>query len=58
MRWFTRLVRDDSGQDVIEYALIAAAISVIAIPIIPAIGTTVLNVWTSISTKVSSLPGA
>lgn len=58
MQPFIRLVREDSGQDVIEYALIAAAISVIAIPIIPAIGTTVLNVWTAISTKVAGLPGA
>ena len=34
-----RLIREDEGQDIIEYVLIAAAISVIAIPIVPGIGT-------------------
>lgn len=51
-----RLVREEQGQDVIEYALIAAAISVIAIPIIPGIGTTILGVWEAISGQVTEIP--
>ena len=34
-----RLMSEDRGQDVIEYALLAAGISVIAIPTVPAVGT-------------------
>lgn len=51
-----RLVREEQGQDVIEYALIAAAISVISIPIIPGIGTTVDAVWNGISAAVGGIP--
>jgi pilus assembly protein Flp/PilA len=36
-----KLISDDSGQDVIEYALLAAGISIIAVPTIPTIGTAV-----------------
>jgi pilus assembly protein Flp/PilA len=54
----TRLVREEQGQDVIEYALLAAAISVVAIPTIPSIGSAVHNVYTDINSKVGSLPGA
>jgi len=33
-----RLVSEDRGQDVIEYALLAAGISIVIIPIAPLIG--------------------
>jgi pilus assembly protein Flp/PilA len=54
----SRLVREEKGQDVIEYALLAAAISVVAIPTVPAIGTAVNNAYVNINTKTSSIPGA
>lgn len=56
MNLVKRLIREEEGQDIIEYVLIAAAISVIAIPIIPGIGTTLLNRWTSVSGKVTAIP--
>ena len=43
----TRLVREEKGQDVIEYALLAAAISVVAIPTVPSIGSQVNNVYST-----------
>jgi len=55
---FSRLVREEKGQDIIEYALLAAAISVVAIPTVPAIGTAVNNAYTDVKTKVSTMPGA
>lgn len=58
MNLVKRLIRDEEGQDIIEYVLIAAAISVIAIPIVPGIGTAVLNAWTGVNTQVGSIPGA
>ncbi len=54
----TRLVREEKGQDVIEYALLAAAISVVAIPTVPAIGSQVNNAYANINSKVTSIPGA
>jgi Flp pilus assembly pilin Flp len=55
---FSRLVREEKGQDVIEYALLAAAISVVAIPTVPAIGTAVNNAYSGVNTKVQNIPGA
>ena len=53
-----RLMSEDRGQDVIEYALLAAGISVVAIPTVPAVGTAVGNSWTFISGRVATIPGA
>lgn len=54
----SRLVREEQGQDIIEYALLAAAISVVAIPTVPAIGTAVNNAYSNVKTQVQTLPGA
>jgi len=48
----TKLVRDERGQDVIEYALLAAGISIIVIPTVPAIGTAVDAVYARIEGEV------
>lgn len=53
----TRLVREEKGQDIIEYALLAAAISVVAIPTVPAIGTAVNGAYDNIKGQVQTLPG-
>ena len=50
-----KLVREEAGQDVIEYALLAAAISIIVVPTVPAIGTTVNNLYVRISGKVAGI---
>jgi Flp pilus assembly pilin Flp len=51
-----RLVSEDRGQDVIEYALLAAGISIILIPTVPAIGTALNAVYGNINTQVGRLP--
>jgi Flp pilus assembly pilin Flp len=51
-----RLVSEDRGQDVIEYALLAAGISIILIPTVPAIGTALNAVYGNINTQVGLLP--
>ena len=53
-----RLLSEDRGQDVIEYALLAAGISVVAIPTVPGIGTYIGGVWTYISGAVDQIPNA
>jgi Flp pilus assembly pilin Flp len=58
MNLLNRLMREEEGQDIIEYVLIAAAISVIAIPIVPGIGTAVSNAWNGVNTQVGLIPGS
>jgi pilus assembly protein Flp/PilA len=45
---FGRLVRDEQGGEVLEYALIAGLIVVAAIAVIGSVGTKVLARWTSL----------
>jgi pilus assembly protein Flp/PilA len=44
-----RFVRDEEGQDLIEYSLLAALISVVCIEILRQIGTDVNGLFTTIS---------
>jgi Flp pilus assembly pilin Flp len=46
-----RLVRDENGGEVLEYALIAGLIVVAAIAVITAVGTKVLARWTSLESS-------
>jgi len=50
-----RLVREEDGQDLIEYALLAAFISLAAVAAITQLGTAINNIYTKIS---STLDGA
>ncbi len=47
-----RLVHDDQGQDLIEYALLAGFISLVAVLAITAVGTGVNSVYGNIDTQV------
>jgi Flp pilus assembly pilin Flp len=44
-----KLIKDEQGGEVLEYALIAGLIVVAAIAIIGAVGTKVLAKWTSLN---------
>jgi len=48
-RFTKRLIRDDSGQDMVEYVLIFALVSIIALAAVTAAGQSVLTLWTTIS---------
>ena len=43
-----RLLSEDRGQDVIEYALLAAGISIVVIPIAPNIGAQLVTAYNNI----------
>jgi Flp pilus assembly pilin Flp len=47
----TRLVKDEQGGEVLEYALIAGLIVVAAIAVIGAVGTKVVARWTSLNSS-------
>jgi len=44
-----KLHRDESGQDIIEYIVIAAVISVAGIALIPGIATKIQGYWNALS---------
>ena len=48
-----RLMQEEAGQDVIEYGLLTAGISVMAIPAVPTVTAWVTAKWTDIQTKLS-----
>ena len=48
------LVNGDEGQDLIEYALLAGLISLVAVATVTSAGTQVKNIFTSITSKLST----
>jgi Flp pilus assembly pilin Flp len=51
-----RFVREDDGQDVVEYALLAAFFGVVGYLALSAIGATVLDTYTSWQDPASGVP--
>ena len=45
------LLRDEAGDEVLEYALIAGLIVVAAIAVITSVGTNVVATWTSVNSS-------
>jgi pilus assembly protein Flp/PilA len=56
-RLFCRFVRDDQGQDLIEYAILAGFIALVAIVAITSVGSSVNTVFTNIENKLKTVPG-
>ena len=54
---FKRFVREEQGQDLIEYALLAGFISLVAVAAITSVGTGVNGVYNNINTQVAKIPG-
>jgi pilus assembly protein Flp/PilA len=51
---FTTVLKDDSGQDLIEYALVAGLIAVAAIAAMTAVGSSIASGFTSLGTKIAA----
>ena len=47
---FVRFVREDEGQDIIEYSLLAAFVSISGYLILQSIGTAVNSIYTKVQT--------
>jgi pilus assembly protein Flp/PilA len=59
VRLFTRICREEDGQDMVEYALILGLISVIAVVAVTATGTAVNSIWEAVEDAVTgAVPGA
>jgi Flp pilus assembly pilin Flp len=50
------LLRDEIGQDIIEYALLASLIAVVAIEVLRIGGTEVADIWSYIATGIDVVP--
>ncbi len=55
---FARFVREEEGQDIIEYALLAAFISVVAWLILQSIGNDVVTMYTNVKNATDDATGA
>jgi len=53
MNTLKRFIREDDGQDMIEYALLASFISIVAIVALRAIGPLVNTIYTNIQTALT-----
>jgi Flp pilus assembly pilin Flp len=53
-KFLARFVREDEGQDLIEYALLAAFIALVAVIMIINVGTGVNLIYTQINSQVSN----
>ena len=54
MNLINRFVREDAGQDLIEYALLAGFISLVAVAAITTTGTSLNTLFSNVSTQVGS----
>ena len=54
---FVKFVREEQGQDLIEYALLAGFISLVAVVAITNVGAGVNKVYENINTQVAAIPG-
>lgn len=50
-----RLISDDQGQDVVEYAILAAGISIVVLPIVPNIGVQLVLAYNSVLAAVTDI---
>jgi Flp pilus assembly pilin Flp len=51
-RLFVRLLRDEYGQDLIEYGLLASLLTIVAVGAMHAVGLSLTDWWTDISGKI------
>ncbi len=54
---FLSLVRDDSGQDLIEYALLGGFVSLLVVGVVTNLGVAVNGIYGGIDTQVGAIPG-
>ena len=48
------LINEDSGQDLIEYALVAALVGLAAVTAMTSVGKTISNIFTNIGTSLTA----
>ena len=54
IKTFNNLLQDESGQNLIEYALVASLIGLVAVVAMTNVGTAIKNAFTNIGTTLTS----
>jgi pilus assembly protein Flp/PilA len=54
---YRSLLTDESGQDLIEYALIAGLIGLVAVATLQTLATSITGIFTKIQTKLDAITG-
>ena len=49
-----RVIREDEGQDMVEYVLIFGLVSIVAIPILIALGPIITDLWQSCADTIAN----
>jgi len=57
MRSIVNFIADDSGADIIEYALLAGLISLAAVATLTDVGKSIQGIYTRIKTELEAAPG-
>ena len=57
MKFVNQFIREEEGQDVLEYGLLMGFVAVVAYVAIKAVGTDIGALWTGISTNVGLATG-
>jgi pilus assembly protein Flp/PilA len=55
MKALKNFIVAEEGQDLVEYALLAALLSIVSIAALTTLGPVIANVWTQIETAISSV---
>lgn len=55
METLKRFIHEDEGQNLVEYALLAGLVALVAITAITNIGTYIGNIYTAIATRLSTI---
>ena len=58
LNFVNSVVRDEEGQDLLEYALLVALIALVAIGAVGRAGNSVSTIFTNIATRLSAAAGA
>lgn len=53
VRFSRRLMHEERGQDMVEYVLLFALVSIIAVTAVTTAGTSIDGLWNAIATKIS-----
>jgi pilus assembly protein Flp/PilA len=51
-------VRDEQGQDLVEYALLAGLISIVCVGVIQSSGNKISSVWSAVDSALGTIPAA
>jgi len=58
VRFLHRVMREESGQDMVEYALLLGLISIVAVAAVIAAGQSVTALWDAVTAALTAATGA